>query len=83
MLKHRHRATAHLDNVVLLSPTEAWVRSLPNGKLPDRSDFKTYIDDAATRIEIWSRVVRESERLRDEFAEWLRLGAEAPVEALA
>ncbi|MDH5540757.1 MAG: phospholipase [Rhizobacter sp.] len=82
VLKHRHRATSHLDEVVLLSPTPEWVKSLPNGKLPDRSDFKTYVDDAPARIAIWSRVVRESERLRDEFAEWLRRGSAEGVEPL-
>jgi hypothetical protein len=81
-LKHRHRATAHLDNVVLVAPTDEWIRSLPNGKLPDRGDFKTYIDDAPARIAAWTRAVRESERLRDEFADWLRLGPAAPVESL-
>ena len=39
-LRHRHRATARLDNVVLLAPSPEWVATLPNGKLPDRDDFK-------------------------------------------
>jgi hypothetical protein len=74
-LKHRHRATAHLDNVVLLSPTPEWIASLPNAKLPDREDFKRYNDDTPARVAVWSRVVRESERLRDEFARWLERGS--------
>ena len=82
VLKHRHRATAHLDNVVLLSPTPQWIRSLPNAKLPDREDFKRYNDDTPGRVAAWSRVVRESERLRDEFAAWLRRGDAAGVEPL-
>ena len=45
--KHRHRATASLDNVVVLAPRPDWLRTLPLGKLPDRSDFKTYGDDEA------------------------------------
>jgi hypothetical protein len=73
-LKHRHRATAHLDNVVLLSPTPEWIASLPNAKLPDRDDFKRYADDTPARVKVWSRAVRESERLRDEFARWLERG---------
>jgi hypothetical protein len=70
-LKHRHRATAHLDNVVVLSPSSAWVQTLPNAKLPDRGDFKHYGDDLDARVKAWSRAVRESERLRDEFAAWV------------
>jgi len=74
-LKHRHRATAGLANVVLLSPSPEWVATLPNGKLPDRADFKFFGDDLAGRAAAWSRAVRESERLRDEFAAWVGGGA--------
>jgi hypothetical protein len=70
-LRHRHQATAHLDNVVLLSPRPDWVATLPNGKLPDRSDFRRYGDDLAARAAAWSRAVAESQRLRDDFAAWL------------
>ena len=68
--KRRHRATAQLSNVVLLSPNPEWVKTLPNGKLPDRTDFRHFGDDTTGRIAAWSRAVRESERLRDEFAAW-------------
>jgi hypothetical protein len=69
--KHRHRATQHLDNVIVLSPEAEWVKTLPNGKLPDRNDFKHYGDDVAARVKSWTRAVQESQRLRDEFAGWL------------
>jgi hypothetical protein len=68
-LKHRHRASAHLDNVVVLSPSTEWIKTLPNAKLPDRSDFKRYDKDIPARVAAWSRAVAESQRLRDEFAE--------------
>jgi hypothetical protein len=80
-LKHRHRASAHLDNVVVLSPSSEWVRSLPNAKLPDRADFKHYGDDVQSRVLAWSRAVAESQRLRDEFA--ALVGSGRPVEAQA
>lgn len=68
-LKHRHAATARLANVVLLTPDPAWVKAaLPNGKLPDRADFKAYGDDLAGRQKVWSRAVAESQRLADDFA---------------
>jgi hypothetical protein len=78
-LKHRHRATAHLDKVVLLSPRPHWIATLPNAKLPDRSDFKAYGDDLAGRVAAWSRALRESRRLADEFAEIVSGGR--PIEA--
>ena len=79
MLKHRHRATAHLDNVVLLCPKPEWVATLPNAKLPDRADFQRYVDDPKGRAAVWSRCVQESGRLRDEFAHWLQKGSAGSV----
>jgi hypothetical protein len=68
-LKHRHRTSAHLDNVVVVSPSAEWIATLPNAKLPDRNDFKRYGLDIPARVSAWSRAVAESQRLRDEFAE--------------
>jgi hypothetical protein len=79
-LKHRHRATAHLDRVVLLSPRPEWIATLPSAKLPDRSDFKAYGEDLAGRVAAWSRALAESQRLADEFA--AAVGAGTPIEAL-
>ncbi len=64
----RHRATPALDNLVLLSPSPAWVATLPGGKLPDRSDFKAWGDDHAGRQRAWRRALAESARLAEEFA---------------
>jgi len=78
--KRRHRATPRLDHVVVLAPRPEWVATLPNGKLPDRDDFKRYADDVPTRMAVWQRAVRESQRLADEFAELVLRGV--PIEAL-
>lgn len=79
--KHRHRASAHLDNVVLLSPRPEWVATLPNGKLPDRNDFKAL--PTLERQQRWRIAVAESQRLADEFAQWLEDGCPADrLEAL-
>jgi len=69
--KRRHRASALLDNVVVLAPHPEWVRGLPRGKLPDRGDFKAYGDDAAARMRDWRIALAESARLADEFAQWI------------
>ena len=72
MLAHRHRATPALDNVIVVAPDPQWVREhLPNGKLPDRSDFKRYGTDLAARMKAWTRAVDESERLAQELRAWL------------
>ena len=81
--KHRHRPSAALSNVVVLSPSAEWIATLPNAKLPDRADFKRYADDTAGRVAAWSRALVESERLRDEFAAWVEGRAHIEVKPLA
>ncbi|MBB3176402.1 phospholipase [Variovorax sp. Sphag1AA] len=73
-LKWRHKATDFLDRTVVLAPSPEWVRSLPNGKLPDRNDFVRYGNDVPARIKAWSTAAKESQRLADEFAEFLHRG---------
>ncbi len=81
-LKHRHRATPQLSNVIVLSPNPAWVATLPNAKLPDRADFRFFGEDTQGRVKTWTRAVRESERLRDEFAAWAGGGLGLDVRSL-
>jgi hypothetical protein len=78
-LRHRHRASARLANVVLLSPSPEWVATLPGGKIPDRSDFKAFGDDHDARERAWARATAESVRLADEFDALTRAGT---IEAL-
>ncbi len=82
-LKRRHVATPALDNVVLLSPKPEWIATLPNGKLPDRSDFTHYRDDLAGRIKAWTQALAESKRLADELSEWLATGRGVELKPLA
>ncbi len=70
-LRWRHGATRFLDNMVVLAPDPDWVRTLPNGKLPDRNDFAFYGTDLQARVKAWSTAVAESARLADEFAQWV------------
>jgi hypothetical protein len=70
-LKWRHKATHFLDTTVLLAPNPNWVKTLPNGKLPDRNDFTHYGNDLAGRVKAWTTAVKAGEQLADEFAAWL------------
>ena len=70
-LKWRHKATHFLDNMVLLAPDPAWVKTLPNGKLPDRNDFTHYGADLQGRVKAWSQAAAQAGQLADEFADWL------------
>ena len=57
--------------MVVLAPSAEWVASLPNGKLPDRTDFTRYGTDTAARVKAWSAATAASRQLADEFAQWL------------
>ena len=81
-LKWRHKATPFLSNMVLLAPDPDWVKTLPNGKLPDRKDFAHYGRDLQARIEAWSRAASQAQQLADELAAWLDKPDRGLVEAL-
>lgn len=70
-LKWRHRATPFLDHTIVLAPNPAWVATLPNGKLPDRTDFTRYGQDLPARMKVWQAAVSAAQQLADEWAQWL------------
>lgn len=76
-LKWRHRATPWLDNLVLLCPNPEWVRTLPHGKLPDRTDFKRL--PTPQRIQVWTEAVARAEQLADDWQGWLDAGCPTDV----
>ena len=57
---------------VVLAPNPEWVKTLPNGKLPDRKDFMTYDRDLAGRVKVWNAAARASQQLAEEFSSWLQ-----------
>jgi len=81
-LRWRHHATGFLDNMLVLAPDPDWVQTLPNAKLPDRTDFTRYGDDLAGRIRVWTAAVSASAQLADEFAAWLERPDLSQVRAL-
>ena len=66
-LKWRRPQPGNVDRTILVSPSDAFVAGLPNGKIPDRSDFVNY--EPAERVRIWKQCVAACEALADEFSE--------------
>lgn len=66
-LPWRRGDSERLQDVLLLAPSREYLANLPHGKLPDRSDFKRYLDDDAGRERYWRKAMAESQRLGDEF----------------
>ena len=60
----RHRRPA-IDNLILLCPSDAFLASLPHGKIPDRSDFRRMAP--AQRVAYWKTCLRRSEELAEDF----------------
>lgn len=73
-LKRRRPPETALDSVVMVYPSEAFIARLPDGRIPDRGDFKTFIDDQATRIANWRRTAALSAPLGEEFLELIASG---------
>jgi hypothetical protein len=65
-LPWRRRQAPDLDRLVLLSPSDAFVDSLPGRKIPDRSDFTRMTPEA--RIRYWRRCIERSRELAEDFA---------------
>jgi hypothetical protein len=73
-LTKRRPPERFLDTVVMVTPSEEFVAKLPEGRIPDRGDFATFIDDPARRIANWRRAVALSAPLGTEFLELIASG---------
>lgn len=69
MLPWRRPHADSLDNVLLITPSQEFIASLPNGRIPDRHDF-VQMDDVQRKA-AWRRVLAETERLAEELAQQL------------
>ena len=62
----------NFENVVLLTPSEEFVASLPNQKIPDRTDFERYPEPQ--RLIIWREVLAKSRILGDALKQLVETG---------
>jgi len=69
MLPWRRPDPAHMENVVLVCPSRAFVSALPYGKIPDRDDFMRFRNHDEERIAYWKEVVVRGRVLGEEFLE--------------
>jgi hypothetical protein len=63
-----------LSNVLMVFPSQSFIETLPNEKIPDRDDFLTYIDDNEQRIKNWYKTVELSAPLGEDFLELVASG---------
>ena len=63
-----------LSNVLMVFPSQSFIENLPGGKVPERTDLVTFIDDQETRINNWRKAVELSAPLGEEFLELVESG---------
>lgn len=68
-LPWRKANVGQIGDVLLAAPSPSYLASLPYGKLPDRRDYRRFIDDDDGREKYWRSAMAESQRLGDEFLE--------------
>lgn len=71
MFKSRKSNPDNQSRTVLISPSAAYLKSLPLGRLPDRKDFSLKGMQQPQRIQMWKQCIAESQRLGDEFLEMI------------
>ena len=64
-LPRRKPDPANVDRTILVSPSAEFVARLPRGRVPDRTDFRSY--SQAERVRAWRNVVTACEALAEEF----------------
>jgi len=72
--KSRRPESEALSNVVMVYPTDTFIAKLPNGKVPDRDDFRDYLNDHAGRVANWRRAAALAEPLGEQFVESVQSG---------
>jgi len=73
-LSWRKPTPSNMSHVLLVAPSDAFVRSLPHHKIPDRTDFRTFLGRDRERVAYWQAVVDRGEGLAAEFMEVVQSG---------
>jgi len=73
-IRGRRPQAEALEHLVVVYPSPGLVQTFPGGKIPDRDDFVTFLDDPAGRILNWRKVAGLCASLGEEFAEMVESG---------
>lgn len=63
-----------LNKMIMISPSKEFVKSLPDSKIPDRDDFKTYMNNNKQRIKNWYEVANRGKEMAEEFDYYWKSG---------
>ncbi len=73
-LKYRKPRAEYLENILMVYPSEKFIQKLPEGRTPERKDFKTFADNPSRRIENWEKAVQLAQPLGEQFLEIVASG---------
>ncbi|MBW2558541.1 MAG: hypothetical protein JRD69_06900 [Deltaproteobacteria bacterium] len=73
-LKSRRPQERYLEDLLMVCPSDEFIRKLPYNRVPDRRDFKMYADNHSKRMRSWRQVVETSKHLGEEFLELVESG---------
>ena len=68
-LPRRRPAPVAVSDVLQIYPAPEFVAGLPDGRIPDRGDFITFVDDPELRIRRWRQASIASDRLGQQLLE--------------
>jgi len=70
----RKPADDSLNNVLMVYPAPEFIAKLPGGRIPDRTDFLTFINDPQQRMDNWRQAAKQAAPLGEEFLELMASG---------
>ena len=73
-LKLRQPPEKYLEDLLMVYPSDDFIRKLPYNRVPDRGDFKRYADNPSGRIRSWRQTVAASKHLGEQFLELVESG---------
>ena len=73
-LSWRKPDPSNMENVLLLHPSDEFIKRLPYGKIPDRNDFRLFNGRDNERMDYWNKAIKESEQLGEEFLDAVQTG---------
>jgi hypothetical protein len=73
-LRSRRPPGEYLEDLLMVYPSEDFIRKLPYNRVPDRGDFKRYADNPTGRTRNWRQTVAISKDLGEQFLELVESG---------
>lgn len=73
-LPWRRVSPGQLERTVLIGPSDEFVRSLPDGRIPERQDFTRFIGRDQQRVQRWTEVRDRSMELGEAFLQQVNSG---------